>query len=79
MTGTNKVMTFGGLLRVCAAADGTNCTSAVDLATNDDSGCGMMETCSQLMFTCPASGRYNVFRGSYDSTAASTCTVGVSP
>jgi hypothetical protein len=71
--------TGDSILRVCDVSVGNDCTAGVELASNDDSGCAMGDLCSQLSFTCPAGGAYNVFRGSYDTGAASTCTVATVP
>ena len=65
------------ILRVCP--DDAPCELRNALAQNDDSGCGMRDFCSQTMFTCPASGRYTLLVGAYDSSATATCTIATSP
>jgi hypothetical protein len=71
--------TGDSILRACDVSAGLACTGAVEIGSNDDSGCGGGDLCSQMSFTCPASGRYNVFRGAYDSGLTATCTLGIVP
>lgn len=70
------------VLRVCDTSHDPTCTARQALATNDDSGCPTTsgrcrrgDCCSQVTFTCPASGTYAAFWGAYDSGGTATCTL----
>ena len=74
--------TGDSIMRVC---EGTEpCGARGTIARNDDSGCGGAscrggsgECCSQVMFTCPASGAYNVLWAPFRSAESATCAVAV--
>jgi hypothetical protein len=60
------------VLRVCDGSHDPTCTSRWVLAQNDDSTCPgsarcgtMGDCCSEVTFTCPASGTYAAFWGGY--------------
>jgi hypothetical protein len=65
------------VLRVCEGSE--HCGSRGALGNNDDSGCREGDVCSQVRFTCPASGAYNVLWGAYRTGESATCTLGVAP
>jgi len=70
------------VLRVCDSSHDPTCNAMVEIAQNDDSGCpgtgrcgASGDCCSQVMFTCPASGTYSAFWGPYTTGTAATCTL----
>jgi hypothetical protein len=72
------------VMLVCETAVGVNCTSAIAIAENDDSGCGTGscsggDCCSAASFVCPTTGTYTVWTGPYDTADTATCTVAVMP
>jgi Lysyl oxidase len=75
------------VMRVCDSTMPCVGHAPADIATNDDSGCNGLrcnsgsprECCSQVKFTCPASGTYNVLWAPYDSNGTATCNVATNP
>ena len=68
------------ILRVCDGTHAASCTAPYAIAMNDDSGCGGGactggDCCSQVTFTCPASGTYAAFWAPFSSRNAATCTL----
>jgi hypothetical protein len=70
------------VLRVCDGSHDPTCTAREAIAQNDDSGCpgtgrcgSSGDCCSQVTFTCPASGTYAAFWGAYTSGDTATCTL----
>lgn len=69
------------VMLVCESRLGESCTSATAIAANDASDCGAgacsggRDCCSSATFTCPATGSFTVWAGSYDSARSATCTV----
>jgi hypothetical protein len=72
-------------VRVCDSGDDPECTAAVALGANDDSGCGSGrcggsgDCCPRAAFTCPPGGSYVVFYGPYDEAEAATCDLMIEP
>lgn len=76
--------TGDSMIRVCEGTEPCDSRGVID--RNDDSGCGGLtcmsgggECCSQVSFTCPASGAYNVLWAPFRSAQVATCTVAVAP
>jgi hypothetical protein len=60
------------VLRICDTAN-ANCDAVDAIGSNDDASCGA--ACSELAFTCPASGSVQALTAAWASDGVATCTV----